>query len=59
MYNLYQILWQLTLQKAAACSLGKAIKRPPDVSAEKPCKSWNIFPQALATLAILAIIGRL
>ena len=48
-----------TLQYAAACSLGSAMRRPPDVSAEDPCNSWNIFPQAFATPAILAIIGRL
>ena len=31
----------------------------PDVSAEWPWRSWNIFPQALATAAILAITGKL
>ena len=39
--------------------LGKQMSRPPLVSALLPCWSWNMFPQALPTAAILAITGRL
>lgn len=31
----------------------------PDVSTECPCNNWNMFPQAFATAAILAMTGRL
>jgi hypothetical protein len=48
-----------TLQKTAAFSLGRQMRSPPLVSAEYPCISLNIVPHAFATLAILAMMGRL
>ena len=55
----YPSCFSMSLQYAAACSLGRQMSRPPEVSAEWPWRSWNMLPQALATAAILAMTGRL
>lgn len=55
----YPSCFSISLQYAAACSLGRQINSPPEVSAECPCNSWNMFPHAFATAAIFAITGKL
>ena len=53
----------MSLQKAAACSLGMTIRRPPDTSGQRPCArphGWPFsFSRAVDSRSIWANTGRL